>query len=105
MASGLTKFKINDPLPVCGHWKEHMPATRDAATYRLYIEARKLWRSKIAWQLTRDENTRILHDGHGAVLVCARIWPSSVQTCNTNGDIQPIRGGDKNISGWSEIWQ
>ncbi len=62
MPSGLSKFNIADPLPPCGRWKEHMSPTRDAATYRLYIEARKLWRSKIAWQLTREENTRILHD-------------------------------------------
>ncbi len=62
MPTGLKKFNLTDPLPVCGRWKQHMPATREAATYHLYIEARKLWRSKIAWQLTREENTRILHD-------------------------------------------
>ena len=39
-----------------------MPSTRDPATYHLYIEARKLWRSKIEWQLTREETTRILTD-------------------------------------------
>jgi TPR repeat protein len=39
-----------------------MPSTRDPATYRLYIEARKVWRSKIEWQLTREEATRILTD-------------------------------------------
>ena len=59
---GFKKFKLADPLPTCGRWKEHMPSTRDAATYRLYIEARKVWRSKIAWQLTREETTRILAD-------------------------------------------
>ncbi|MES2742524.1 MAG: DUF6396 domain-containing protein [Pseudomonadota bacterium] len=62
MPAKLTSFKLTDSLPVCGRWKEHMPATRDAATYRLYIEARKLWRSKIEWQLTRQEATRILTD-------------------------------------------
>ncbi len=62
MPAGLTSFKLTDPLPVCGRWKEHMPTTRDAATYRLYIEARKLWRSKIEWQLTRQEAARILND-------------------------------------------
>ncbi len=62
MPVGLTSFKVTDPPPGCGRWREHMPANRDAATYRLYIEARKLWRSKIAWQLTREENLRILND-------------------------------------------
>jgi uncharacterized protein len=59
---GFKKFRLADPMPTCGRWKEHMPSTRDAATYRLYIEARKIWRSKIAWQLTREETTRILAD-------------------------------------------
>jgi len=39
-----------------------MPSTRDPATYRLYIEARKVWRSKIEWQLTHEEAIRILTD-------------------------------------------
>lgn len=30
--------------------------------YRIYIEARKVWRSKIGWQLSREETTRILAD-------------------------------------------
>ena len=59
---GFQKFSLSDPPPACGHWKEHMPASRDPAAYRLYIEARKVWRSKIAWQFTREEATRILTD-------------------------------------------
>ena len=39
-----------------------MSAKRDPAAYRLYIEGRKVWRSKIEWQLSRDEATRILTD-------------------------------------------
>lgn len=39
-----------------------MPATRDPVAYRLYIEARKVWRSKIGWQLTHKEMVRILED-------------------------------------------
>lgn len=62
MPEGFTKFSLYAPLPKCGRWKEHMPATRDPEAYRLYIEARKVWRSKIAWQLTREETTRILTD-------------------------------------------
>lgn len=59
---GLYRFKLSDPLPACDRWKEHMPTTRDPDVYRLYIEARKLWRSKIEWQLTRTEALRILTD-------------------------------------------
>lgn len=39
-----------------------MPTTRDPATYHFYMEARKVWRSKIAWQLSREEAMRILTD-------------------------------------------
>jgi len=59
---GLRPFDINGPIPNCGRWKDTMPQTRDPAAYRLYINARKLWRSKIAWQLTRQEALSILHD-------------------------------------------
>ena len=59
---GFKKFSLDDPLPACARWKEHMPASRDPATYGLYIQARKLWRSKIEWQLSHDEATRILTD-------------------------------------------
>ena len=59
---GFTRFDVSAPLPVCGRWKEHMPATRDPDTYHLYIEARKVWRSKIEWQLTHEEASRILTD-------------------------------------------
>ena len=57
---GFKKFSLDDPLPACARWKEHMPASRDPATYGLYIQARKLWRSKIEWQLSHDDATRIL---------------------------------------------
>lgn len=39
-----------------------MPTTRAAAPYRLYIDARRVWRSKIGWELSREETTRILTD-------------------------------------------
>jgi hypothetical protein len=59
---GFKKFSLSDPLPLCGRWNEHMPSTRDPAAYRLYIEARKVLRSKIGWQLSHAETTRILTD-------------------------------------------
>lgn len=59
---GFNKFSIYAPLPDCARWKDHMPSTRDPEIYRPYIEARKLWRSKIEWELTREEAMRILND-------------------------------------------
>jgi hypothetical protein len=62
MPPGLQGFDVNGPIPTCGRWKDTMPKTRDPAAYRLYINARKLWRSKIAWQFTREEFISIFHD-------------------------------------------
>lgn len=59
---GVKRFSLTDPLPPCGRWRDHMPSKRDPVVYRSYIEARKVWRSKIGWQLTRAETTRILAD-------------------------------------------
>jgi TPR repeat protein len=64
--AGLQAFDVNGPIPTCGRWKDTMPRTRDPAAYRLYINARKLWRSKIEWQLTRQEAVSILHDVQAA---------------------------------------
>ncbi|MTV52679.1 sel1 repeat family protein [Massilia buxea] len=64
--AGLQAFDVNGPIPTCGRWKDTMPKTRDPAAYRLYINARKLWRSKIEWQLTRQEALGILHDVQAA---------------------------------------
>ncbi|WP_379769182.1 DUF6396 domain-containing protein [Massilia aerilata] len=62
MPPGLQAFDVNGPVPTCGRWKDTMPKTRDPAAYRLYINARKLWRSKIEWQFTREELISIFHD-------------------------------------------
>jgi hypothetical protein len=59
--AGLQAFDVNGPIPTCGRWKDTIPTTRDPAAYRPYINARKLWRSKIEWQLTRQEALGILH--------------------------------------------
>ncbi|WP_312519429.1 DUF6396 domain-containing protein [Massilia sp.] len=64
--AGLRPFDVNGPIPTCGRWKDTMPKTRDQAAYQLYINARKLWRSKIAWQLTRQQFTSIFHDVQAA---------------------------------------
>lgn len=60
--AGLQTFDANGPIPTCGRWKDTMPKTRDPAAYRLYINARQLWRSKVEWQLTREEALSILRD-------------------------------------------
>ncbi len=64
--AGLQAFDANGPIPTCGRWKDTMPKTRDPNAYRLYINARKLWRSKIEWQLTRQEALGILQDVQAA---------------------------------------
>jgi TPR repeat protein len=59
---GFTRFDVSAPPPAYGRWKDHMPTTRDPDIYRPYIEARKIWRSKIGWKLTHEEALRILTD-------------------------------------------
>jgi len=68
LPEGLTRFDVNAPPPACGRWKDHMPKTRDPEIYRPYIAARKLWRSKIGWQLTHAETTHILDAVHTAAV-------------------------------------
>jgi TPR repeat protein len=59
---GFSSFSTSVPPPACARWKEHIPHIRDPVAYRLYIEARKLWRSKLEWELTHAEASRILID-------------------------------------------
>lgn len=63
---GLRAFDVNAPIPSCGRWKDTMPKHRDPDAYRLYINARNLWRSKIEWQLTHQEVLRIFQDVQAA---------------------------------------
>ena len=58
----LEKFDVQADLPACGVWRDHMPKSRDIGAYRLYIKARKNWRSKREWQHTMEENRKILQD-------------------------------------------
>ena len=62
MPPGLSEFKVTDPPPVCGRWKDHMPRQRDLEAYRLYIKARTFWRSKVEFEFTREELLGILSD-------------------------------------------
>lgn len=100
---GLRAFDVNGPVPTCGRWKDTMPKRRDAAAYRLYIDARKLWRSKIAWQLTRQEALGILHDVQaaanqgdwGARALMAYFYRSGLGPLDTNHVLDP--DGDKSV--------
>ncbi|GGY61502.1 tetratricopeptide repeat protein [Pseudoduganella albidiflava] len=62
LPDGIRIFEILDPPPRCGQWRNHMPRSRAPEVYGAYIEARKLWRSKIEWKLSKSEATRILSD-------------------------------------------
>lgn len=55
MPSYLMTFNIQDPAPICSRWRDQMPKTRNAEVYNAYIAARKLWRSKGEWNLSREE--------------------------------------------------
>ena len=74
-----------------------MPKDRDAASYRLYINARKLWRSKIEWQLTHEEAARILrdvqiasdHGDWGARALMAHFYLSGLGPLPSNNVLNP----------------
>jgi TPR repeat protein len=62
MPPGLYEFKVTDPPPVCGRWKDHMPRQRDSEAYRIYIKARNFWRSRREFEFKREELQGILAD-------------------------------------------
>jgi hypothetical protein len=62
MPPGLYEFKLTDPPPVCGRWRDHMPRQRDPEAYRLYIKARNFWRSRKEFEFKREELMGILAD-------------------------------------------
>ncbi|WP_211442699.1 SEL1-like repeat protein [Collimonas humicola] len=94
---GFTRFDVNAPPPACGRWKEHMQTTRDPETYRLYIEARKVWRSKIGGKLSHDEALRILTDvtqasqkgDWGAVALLASFYREGLGVLPSNHVLDP----------------
>jgi TPR repeat protein len=95
--AGLEEFKISDPVPKCGTWRQHMPKTRDPAAYRIYMNARKLWRTKIEWQLTRDELIQVLEGVRkaaemgdwGARALMARFYLEGLGVLDSNRVLQP----------------
>jgi len=101
--TGLQAFDVNGPIPTCGRWKNTMPRSRDPAAFRLYISARKLWRSKIEWQLTRQEALSILHDVQdaaaqgdwGARALMAYFYRSGLGPLDSNHVLDP--DGNKSV--------
>jgi len=101
--TGLQTFDVNRPIPTCSRWKDTMPKTRDPAAYRLYIEARKVWRSKIEWQLTRQEALGILLDVQaaanqndwGARALMAYFYRSGLGPLDSNHVLDP--DGNKSV--------
>lgn len=58
----LPKFDVNAAAPICGRWRDNMPSIRSREVYDVYINARKIWRSKQAWLFEKSENQSILND-------------------------------------------
>ena len=94
---GFNKFSVSAPPPACARWKDHMPHTRDPVTYRLYMEARKLWRSKLEWELTHEEASRILIDVRtaaelgdwGARALMSRFYLEGLGPLKSNSVLKP----------------
>jgi hypothetical protein len=94
---GFHVFDVNGPVPICGRWRDTMPNSRDPKAYRLYISARKLWRSKIEWQLSRQEAMSILHDiqaasdqgDWGARALLAYFYRSGLGPLDSNNVLSP----------------
>lgn len=59
LPTGFDEFTFSDAPPACVDWKQSMPKFRDPVAYGIYMKARKLWRSKAEWALTREENLQI----------------------------------------------
>jgi TPR repeat protein len=102
MPPGLYEFKVTDPPPVCGRWKDHMPRQRDPEAYRLYIKARNFWRSKVEFEFTRNELLGILADVRlaaekgdwGARALLAHFYLEGLGSLDTNKvlDSEPEKG-------------
>jgi TPR repeat protein len=102
MPPGLYEFKVTDPPPVCGRWKDHMPRQRDSEAYRIYIKARNFWRSKVEFEFTRNELLGILADVRlaaekgdwGARALLAHFYLEGLGPLDTNKvlDSEPEKG-------------
>lgn len=97
MPSEMEEFKLSNPPPVCDTWKRHMPKQRDPAAYRIYMKSRKIWRSKIEWELTREEAMQILSGVQtaadmgdwGARALMAKFYLQGLGVLDTNRVLEP----------------
>jgi uncharacterized protein len=93
----LPKFDVQASPPSCGNWRDNMPEKRPEEAYRIYISARKLWRSKEAWLFSKEENKRILHDvklaaesgDWGAKALLAKFYLVGLGLTSTNHVLDP----------------
>ena len=102
MPPGLYEFKVTDPPPTCGRWKDHMPRRRDPEAYQIYIKARNFWRSKVEFEFTRQELLGILADvklaadkgDWGARALLAHFYLEGLGPLDTNNvlDSEPEKG-------------
>lgn len=98
LPSGFNEFNVLDTPPVCVAWKQSMPKTRDPIAYKIYMKARKLWRSKAEWALTREEATQILNGirdaaelgDWGARALLARFYLQGLGVLESNQVLTPI---------------
>lgn len=94
---GMHEFLPTDPPPNCEDWRRHMPKVRAPDAYRIYIAARKTWRSKIEWQLTHTEATAILTGVRtaaemgdwGARALMAKFYLQGLGVLETNRVLEP----------------
>jgi len=104
MPAGLRAFKLSDPLPLCGRWKDHMPRDRDANVYARYIKARKFWRSKIEYKFKRDELQAILDEVQwaankgdwGAIALLSHFYFDGLGHLDTNKVLD--KDGEKHVA-------
>lgn len=97
MPPELKEFDLMNTAPECASWKRHMAKSRDPKAYRIYMEARKIWRSKIEWQLTHDESKRILEGVRtaaemgdwGARALLAKFYLQGLGVLDTNRILAP----------------
>ncbi|GGY34553.1 hypothetical protein GCM10007387_15620 [Pseudoduganella albidiflava] len=95
---GISEFNILDTPPACAAWKQNMPKLRDPIAHEIYIKARKLWRSKAEWALTREEATQILNGVRdaaergdwGARALLARFYLQGLGVLESNQVLAPI---------------
>lgn len=97
MPDGFHFFNVSDPPPPCARWKDHMPKFRNPEVFKIYINARKLWRSKIEWEMNRSDLQKILQDVQmaasrgdwGGIALMAYFYREGLGSLPENNVLQP----------------